>query len=163
MGALGVALMYLPQFSTGAGGSKGLMFGALGTLFFCVGNLASVAARRRGASLVSSTAWGFVYGVLVILVACLSSGARFIVDPSPGYLLSLAWLAGPCSIGAILVYLALVDRIGVARASYATVLFPVLSLAISTFAEGYAWTPSAVAGVVVALAGNVVMQTRIGS
>jgi len=161
MGVVGVALMYLPQFSRGGGqAGLGLVLGALGTLCFCLGNLASVAARGRGVSLVSSTAWGAFYGVATLLAVCLASGASFAVDWRPTYLLTLAWLAGPCSAGAILVYLALVDRIGAPRASYATVLFPIVSLSISTFAEDYAWSAPAVIGIAFALIGNVVVLGR---
>jgi drug/metabolite transporter (DMT)-like permease len=161
MGVTGVALMYLPQLSRGTGGgAMGLMFGALGTTCFCLGNLASLAARRRGASLVSSSAWGMFYGCLVLGAICLARDVTFGFDWTPAYLLSFVWLAGPCSVGAFLVYLALVDRIGAPRAAYATVLFPVVSLTISTFAETYAWTPFAIVGVAFALIGNVAMLAR---
>ena len=57
-------------------------------------------------------------------------------------------------------YLTLLRRIGAARAGYATVLFPIVALAISTLFEGYAWTALAVRGVALALLGNVVVLTR---
>jgi drug/metabolite transporter (DMT)-like permease len=161
MGTAGVALMYLPQMSQGAGGAGlGLLLGALGTLCFCLGNLAAVSARRRGASLVSSSAWGMLYGGAALLALCLARGASFAIEPTHAYLLALAWLAGPCTVGAFLVYLALVDRIGAPRASYATVLFPVVSLTISTFAEGYVWTLPAIIGIAVVLVGNVFVLAR---
>ena len=42
-------------------------------------------------------------------------------------------------------YLTLLRRLGAARAGYATVLFPIVALAVSTLFEGYVWTPLAVA------------------
>ncbi len=53
-----------------------------------------------------------------------------------------------------------VARIGSARAGYATVLFPIVGLAISTVLEGYDWTPLAMIGVALILVGNVIMFWR---
>jgi hypothetical protein len=50
--------------------------------------------------------------------------------------------------------LTLVGNIGADRASYATLLFPIIALIISTLIEGYQWTTPAVAGVAIILAGN---------
>ena len=51
-------------------------------------------------------------------------------------------------------YLTLVGRIGADRAAYATLLFPIIALIISTLFEGYHWSPPAVAGVAIILLGN---------
>jgi drug/metabolite transporter (DMT)-like permease len=54
-------------------------------------------------------------------------------------------------------YLTLLGRIGADRAAYATVLFPLVALAISTVVEDYAWTPIALAGVALVLTGNLLV------
>ena len=54
-------------------------------------------------------------------------------------------------------YLMLVSQIGSAQAGYATVMFPIVALAVSTVFEGYVWTPTAMLGAGLALLGNVVM------
>jgi drug/metabolite transporter (DMT)-like permease len=54
-------------------------------------------------------------------------------------------------------YLTLLGRIGADRAAYATVLFPLVALAISTVVEDYAWTPTALIGVALVLAGNLLV------
>ena len=53
-------------------------------------------------------------------------------------------------------YLTLVGRIGPERAAYCTVLFPIVALAVSTVFEGYRWSPLAVIGLLLVLAGNLV-------
>ena len=58
-------------------------------------------------------------------------------------------------------YLTLVGSIGAARASYATLLFPIIALIISTVFEGYQWSLPAVAGVAVILAGNALSLSKI--
>ena len=57
-------------------------------------------------------------------------------------------------------YLTLLGRIGSGRAAYATVMFPILALLISTFVEDYTWTIMSAAGLVLALTGNVVVLAR---
>ncbi|WP_338110031.1 hypothetical protein [Roseibium polysiphoniae] len=54
-------------------------------------------------------------------------------------------------------YLTLLGRIGSARAGYATVIFPVVALSISTVFEGYQWTGSAILGLACVLFGNILM------
>ncbi|WP_038182231.1 hypothetical protein [Vibrio rhizosphaerae] len=54
-------------------------------------------------------------------------------------------------------------RIGTGAAAYATILFPLVALSISTLFEGYVWTQSAVVGLVLILTGNVVMFFKIPS
>ena len=58
-------------------------------------------------------------------------------------------------------YLALLRRIGPARAAYSSVLFPVVALAISTVVEGYQWTVIAAIGMSLTLVGNwLILQRR---
>ena len=44
--------------------------------------------------------------------------------------------------------------IGANKAAYATVMFPIVALALSTVFEGYVWTLSSVSGLVLVLLGN---------
>jgi drug/metabolite transporter (DMT)-like permease len=57
-------------------------------------------------------------------------------------------------------YLTLLGRIGMDRASYAMVLFPVIALALSTAFEGYRWTPFGMVGVACILAGNLIVLRK---
>jgi drug/metabolite transporter (DMT)-like permease len=54
-------------------------------------------------------------------------------------------------------YLTLVGRMGPERAAYCTVLFPLVALNVSAFAEGYQWTTPALAGLVLVMLGNVLV------
>ena len=57
-------------------------------------------------------------------------------------------------------YFTLLERIQAERATYATVLFPIVALTISTLFEGYHWTAVAFLGVLLTLTGNVFVLTR---
>ena len=97
----------------------------------------------------------------LMLVAALIAGKPFSIDPSAAYVISLLYLAFFGSVVAFGCYLTLVGRIGADRASYATLLFPIIALIISTLFEGYHWTPPALAGVVIILAGNALSLAKI--
>jgi len=45
-------------------------------------------------------------------------------------------------------------------ATYATLLFPLVALAISTLVENYRWTPGAGMGIVLILAGNLLVLRK---
>ena len=56
--------------------------------------------------------------------------------------------------------LTLLGRIGPDRAAYVSVVFPIVSLGLSTLFEGYHWTGTAFAGVLLILIGNLVVLMR---
>jgi drug/metabolite transporter (DMT)-like permease len=163
VGAFGIGFLFWPEIA-GAGFDQGALGGlalcVLGTLFFCLGNMLSTVVQRRGVPLLSAVTWGMTYGVAIMGLASLARGHSFAIEPTPRYIISLVALALGASVVAFACYLTLLRRIGAARAGYATVLFPIVALAISTLFEGYRWTPLAILGVILAVAGNVLVLTR---
>ena len=57
-------------------------------------------------------------------------------------------------------YLSLVSRVGPGTAAYSTVLFPVVALSLSALYEGYHWTHSSSAGLLLILVGNCLMINK---
>lgn len=160
LGILGVAALYAPEIAgTGfdATALGGLALAAAGTLCFCLGNMASSVIQRDGVSDYAATAWGMVYGAGFLLLLCLASGAEYTIDWRFNYMASLLWLAVAATVVAFLTYLALIKRIGPARAGFATVLFPVVALTISSMFEDYRWSAMSVLGVALVAVGNVVV------
>ena len=104
----------------------------VGTLFLCIGNMVSADCQKRGITLFASTSWGMFYGACYLALFSLISHHEFIVEPTAKYLLGLFWLALVSSVMTFAAYLSLIGRIGVSRAGYATVIFPVFALLIST-------------------------------
>ncbi|WP_243372725.1 DMT family transporter [Microvirga solisilvae] len=163
IGVAGIGLLFWPEI-TGAGFNaaalKGLGLCVMGTLFFCSGNMISTVVQRRGAPLLSATAWGMTYGCGVLLAMNLLRRNEFIIEPTAKYIGSLLYLAIGASVLAFMSYLTLLRRLGAARAGYATVLFPIVALTVSTLIEGYQWTLLAGIGVVLALVGNVLVLRK---
>lgn len=81
-------------------------------------------------------------------------------DSSVVYVGSLVYLALFGSVIAFGCYLTLVGNIGADRAAYATLLFPIVALAISTVWEDYQWTRSAAIGVGLIMLGNMWMLQK---
>jgi len=131
------------------------------TLLASFGNILSARNQRHGLPVVQTNAYGMAYGTLLMLSAALIAGKPFTFDPSAPYFISLLYLALFGSVLAFGCYLTLVGNIGADRASYATLLFPIIALIISTVFEGYQWSLPAVAGVAVILAGNALSLARI--
>ncbi|SDG87585.1 DMT family transporter [Roseospirillum parvum] len=141
---------------------RGVAWAALGTLFFSWGNMASRRNGALGITPLTANAWGMGIGALALLGVCLAGGQPLTVPTVPDYWLATGYLAAIGSVVGFTTYLVLVARVGPVRAGYATVLFPVVALLLSTLFEGYVWTPTALAGVVVISLGNAVMFWRRG-
>jgi len=67
------------------------------------------------------------------------------------------------SVDAFWAYLTLVGNIGPDRAAYTTLVFPIVALLISTFAESYVWTLSAFIGMALVVLGNWLVMRRSGA
>jgi drug/metabolite transporter (DMT)-like permease len=163
IGLTGVAAMFLHEIDASALGVnalKGLAFGIAGSLAFSVGNIVAAGNRRENIPLLSANAWGMAYGVAINAAVALASGSPFIIEETPRYLLSLAWLAIPGTVLAFWMYVGLIERIGPDRAAYTTVLTPALALLVSTFAEDYRWSPLALLGLALVVIGNVLVLRR---
>ena len=162
VGATGLVLIFWSDLvaSLDVATLKGIGWAVFGTLMFSFGNMASRRNSSIGITPVSANSWGMGIGALALLGLILASGQPLTLSTKPEYWVALVYLAVIGSVVGFTTYLVLVARIGSARAGYATVLFPMVALAISTVFEGYNWTPLAMIGIALTLAGNVIMFWR---
>lgn len=152
IGIFGLVLVFAPELSRF--GTLGIGLCVLGTALASAGNLVSAWNQRRGIPVVQANAWGMGYGALFLFIAIFARGIPIGFDPSLAYVGSLVYLAVFGSVIAFTCYLTLVGREGPGRAAYATVLFPIVALAISTVLEDFRWSLASLAGVALVLAGN---------
>lgn len=160
LGLLGTLLLFWPVLADaqlGANGWKGLLFACAGTLCFSLGNLVSARGQRQGYHVLQMVPWGMVYGVALLLGWVTVLGQSLTLPTDPRYLAAMVYLAIFGSVIAFTAYLTLVGRIGASKAAYATVLFPLVALTLSTFYEGFVWQTVSIVGVVVSLIGNLVI------
>lgn len=160
VGLAGMALLFrqeLHHFDLQSGGARGLLLSLIATVVVSIGNITSARNQRAGISVTVSNGLGMAYGGIMTLAFALTKGAPFVFEWTFAYVASFLFLVVFGSIVAFGTYLTLLGRIGADRAAYAMVLFPVIALVLSTIYEGYHWTVHGLAGVVLILAGNVIV------
>lgn len=159
LGVSGTLLLFWPELRQGDGQTPqlGLLLACAGTLCFCLGNLVSARGQQAGFTVLQLVPWGMLYGVGLLFLWVLVRGETLTIPHGGRYLAGLIYLALFGSVVAFCAYLTLVGRIGAANASYATVLFPLVALTLSTWFEGYHWTTTAWVGVTCSVLGNLIL------
>jgi drug/metabolite transporter (DMT)-like permease len=157
VGISGIVLIFSNEISDFSFTDQSIRGGLLvlcGTLVASLGNMAAVSNTKRGLPVVAVNAHAMAFAAVLALLIALALGKHLDFSPRADYVLSLLYLAVFGSAVAFGCYLALLRLIGAARASYSSVLFPVVALLISTAFEGYRWTMLAAIGILLTLAGN---------
>ena len=157
LGLTGIAMIFWPEvaaISLQDNTVTGILLVLLSAIIASFGNITAAVTTRRELSVVAVNAHAMAWSALLSLLIAAALARDFNFSMQMGYVISLAYLAIFGSAIAFGCYLALIRRIGPARAAYSSVLFPVVALAISTLVEGYRWTLIAAVGIFFTLAGN---------
>jgi drug/metabolite transporter (DMT)-like permease len=163
LGLAGLGLVFWPELTKldlSRTAAFGLVLSLVATLAASLGNMVSVRHKVAAIPVIESNTIGMAYGALFTFLVVLVRGVPISFDWSPVYVGSLIYLALFASVIGFGSYLTLVQRIGADRAAYSSVLFPVVALAMSTLLEGYRWSLPALLGVMLVLAGNLVVLAR---
>ena len=166
LGLVGIFLVFWPEISNFEMGDENLtaaLIAVLATFLASLGNIVSAKNQQNGITVIEANTYGMSYGALLMLALSFASGKEFKIDMTATYIGSLLFLSVFASILAFLSYLTLVGRVGVERAAYATLLFPLVALGISTVFEDYYWTAYAGIGVVLILIGNMIILKKSSS
>lgn len=161
MGLIGVLLVFWPEVANGQGGDVrlyGSLFALGATFFSSCGNLMSLHNQKAGIPLIPGITIGMGAGGLAMLALGWVKGDDLSIPLTPQFLLPLLYLSLLGSVVAFAAYLTLIRRIGTAQASYSNVLIPILALALSTLFESYQWRVASAAGLIVTLAGNILIM-----
>ena len=160
LGLTGITLVFWPEIVGEESSSEtviGLVLSVIATYFASLGNILSARNQSAGLGVIQTNALGMGYGALMMLVYAFFLQRPFDFDLSVAYVGSLLYLSLFASIIAFGAYLTLIGRIGADRAAYATVLFPIVALAISSVFEDFRWTALSVGGVACVLFGNLLV------
>jgi drug/metabolite transporter (DMT)-like permease len=164
MGISGITLIFWPEvssFSLQDETIRGVLIIVCAVLFASIGNMCAVENTSRGLPVVALNAHAMAWGSVASLAFALLLGREIVFPLQPAYVWSLLYLALFGSAIAFGFYLALIRKIGPARAAYTSVLFPLVALLISTLVEDYRWTTMSLAGVVLILGGNWMAMSKI--
>jgi len=163
-GVAGILLLFWPEVGTLGFADQtvmGIGLVLISVIFASLGNMGAIVNAKHNLPVVSVNAHGMAWGALTSVIVASLLGREFTFSFETGYVLSLGFLSIFGSAIAFGSYLALLRKIGSARAAYTTVLFPLVALLISTFVEGYQWSTLAVSGIVFIIAGNWLALTRM--
>ncbi|RLA25574.1 MAG: EamA family transporter [Gammaproteobacteria bacterium] len=157
LGVIGVGLIFWPEisnFSLQDQAMMGVLLVTMSVLVASLGNMTAIINTNRGLPVVAVNAHAMAWGALFSAAVAVLFGRPFNFLFEFEYIASLAYLSVFGSAIAFGCYLALLRTIGSTRASYSSVLFPIVALLISTFVEDYQWSTMAVSGIVFIIAGN---------
>ena len=163
LGFLGIVLVFWPEITDFEAGRENLMAAALAvlaTFLASLGNIASARNQRQGISVIEANTYGMTYGAVIMLVLALITGQEFSFEMTSSYIGSLLFLAVFATIIAFFSYLTLLGRVGGERGAYASLIFPLVALGISTIVEGYQWSAYAGIGIILVLTGNLLILKR---
>jgi drug/metabolite transporter (DMT)-like permease len=130
------------------------VYGLVATAIAAAGNLVAVRNQRAGIPVLSSTAWGMLYGGIVAAITGALVGVTWTFDPRLPYVASLLYLSLFGSVIAFGSYLTLLKTVGPARSAYVNIAIPVVALVLSTLFESYRWSWVSALGVVLAVVAN---------
>lgn len=159
-GMAGLAVLFWPGIVAVSLSDRTLLGASLslaGAVLASLGNMVSHRAQREGLPILPSNAWGMLYGAAFTALAAWCRGLPFEFEATAAYSLSLLYLAVFGSIVAFGSYLKLLGRIGPHKAGYAMVMFPVVAVALSVTFEGLTMDWHVVAGIALALSGNLII------
>ncbi len=163
LGIVGIVVLFAPRIEV-ASLSDSVFYGSLlalcGAFSASCGNMVSQAAHKRALPVVEANTWGMFYGAVLTAIVAVVSGHPFNFDATFTYITSLAYLALFGSVVAFGAYLTLLGRIGAHKAGYATVMFPVVALALSMAFEGLKLDATIVSGTTLVLLGNLLVLRK---
>ena len=157
IGLVGIAIVFWTEISAFSLSDKtalGVVLAASSTFMASLGNIISARHQKYELPVIQTNAFGMAYGALIMGIVVIASGKPFNFETTMVYIGSLFYLAVFGTVIAFGCYLKLIGRIGADRAAYATMLFPIVALAISTFYEGYQWSAHNIIGMLLVLLGN---------
>ena len=163
LGIAGVGLVFWPEVAGVAVDgpeARAAVMVAISVVLFAAGGLIGARNQAHGMPRFATIGWSMLYGAAVLAGLNLAQGESFRFDWSVPYIASLVYLTVFGSGAVFVLYFTVIERIGAEKASYATVMFPLVALAVSTVFEDYRWPALALIGVPLALAGNALVLTR---
>ena len=163
LGVTGIALIFWPEFGRHSADMQllpGAFLTACAVLTSGLANMVVTRNQRVGIDGWPALGFAMAYGALGTWSYALLSGDPLHVTWTPSFVASALYLAAFGSALAFGAYFALLRQVGAARSGYVGVMATVVALLVSAALEGYDWQMSTVAGIALAIAGNVLAMQR---
>ena len=153
----GIVLLFVHEIrehpADGGQIAAGIGLTLAGMLGAAIANVWQARPQIRRFALFPLLAWSMAAGAAIDgLIALIMTGApRF--DSRPEYWAGVLYLSLMASVLTFSLYYPVVRKIGPAKASYSSVIVPIIAMGFSTALEDYRWTGLTIAGAVLALGG----------
>jgi drug/metabolite transporter (DMT)-like permease len=153
----GIVLLFVHEIREHPADSRQIVAGIALTLVGMVGaaiaNVWQARPEVRRFQLFPLLAWSMAAGALIdgLIAVAMTGPPQF--DARPEYWLGVLYLSLFASVLTFSLYYPVVRRIGPAKASYSSVIVPIIAMGFSTAIEHYRWTGLTIAGAVLALGG----------
>jgi len=153
----GIVLLFVHEINEHPADGRQIALGIgltlVGMLGAAIANVAQARPEIRRFPLFAMLAWSMAAGAMIDGAIAFAMTGPPSFDPRPSYWLGVLYLALMASVLTFSLYYPVVRKIGPARASYSSVLVPIIAMGFSTGLEHYRWTPTTIAGAALALGG----------
>ena len=160
LGVAGVAVMSFAELQRAHmdfGAWIGLGLAVTAMTGGAIGNLFAHRVHQQGVDVVVSAAWAMAYGAAFMALGAIAGGAAWRFQMTPAYVGSLVYLSLFGSVAAFLLYFGLARRRGWTFASYISAITPPIAMLVSVLFEHARWQPSALLGIALVVAGQVLL------
>lgn len=160
----GIVLLFVHELQAHRADSSHIVSGIgltlVGMLGASVANVMQARPEIRKYPLFAMLAWSMAAGALIDgIIAFIMTGPP-VFDATPGYWLGVLYLSLIGSVLTFSLYYPVVRIIGPAKASYSSVIVPIIAMGFSTWLEHYHWTGLTIAGALLALGGMAAALSR---
>lgn len=159
-GVLGVAVLSggeILKAGLDARALTGVAFALIATFSSTLGNYFAWRGQQAQAPIATATAWAMAYGTGMLALYGLVIGVEWRLVTEPSYLLSLLYLSLFGSVIAFGLYFSIARLKGYATASYISALTPPIAMLVSVLFEGAKFGLSALLGLALVLAGQLLL------
>ena len=156
----GVALLFVQEMRQSSAPPEavltGLAFTLAAVLAASIANVMQLAEGMKARPIAAMLGWAMLYGGLLDAALAWAVAGPPVAEARAGYWIGLLYLSVVASSLAFWLYYRIIRAIGPAKAAYSSVLIPIVAMILSTLFEGYIWSPLALAGGALGIAGLVI-------
>ena len=153
----GVGLLFIQEVRASATPTGDILLGLIfvlgAVLAASFSNVMQLMPAMKARPVATMLGWAMLYGASADAIYALLFIGPPVFDPRPTYWIGLVYLSIVASALAFWLYYKIIRAVGPARAAYSSVLIPIVAMGISTWLEGYRWSPMAMAGGILTIAG----------
>lgn len=159
LGGIGILMIFKDDLfvSSSSNEAIGMLLGLGAALSASTGNMVSVRNIQNGVGIATANTFSMLYGTLFTGLVVLISGIPWAVPLNMSFVSSLLYLSILGTVVAFAAYNTMLKTLGAEKAAYTTIISPILAILLSYAFEGLKLHPAMIFGIVLCLAGNILV------